>query len=108
MSTKVRTACLARKRRTPIGTFLSKTMRNAVALRVSQNRLDMIRGNLKLFGDFSGAQAVVEVVDDRVDRHPRTAQHGSTALDSRLGFDEQAFRPVDFFFCKATAASRPL
>src|SRR5271157_3960537 len=94
---KVRTSCWDRKRRTPTGTFLSNTMRHAVTLGVGQNRLDTIRRNLKLFHDFGDAHAIVEVIDNRIDRHPRTAQHRSAALHSGLDFDERAFRPVDFF-----------
>src|ERR1019366_1829678 len=98
ISTKVRTSCSDRKRRTPTGTFLSNTMRNAVTLGVSQNRLDTIRRNLELFYDFGDAHAIVEVIDNRVDRHPRAEQHRSAALHSRLDFDERTFRPVDYFF----------
>ena len=50
-------------------------MRNAVTLGVSQNRLGTIRRNFKPFRDFADAHAIVEVIDNRVDRHPRTAQH---------------------------------
>ena len=70
-------------------------MRNAVALGVSQDRLDTIQRNFKLLRDFGDTHPIVEVVDNRVDRHPRTAQHRSAALHSRLDLDAQAFRPVD-------------
>ena len=62
-------------------------MRNAVTLGVRQYRLDAIRRDFKLFGNFRDADAVVKVVEDRRDRHPRTTQHSSATLNSRLGFD---------------------
>ena len=68
-----------------------------MALGVSQNRLDLFGRDFKLFGDFSGAQAVVEVIHNGVDRHPRAAQHGRAAFDSRLDFDERAFRLINCF-----------
>jgi hypothetical protein len=71
-------------------------MRNAVTLGVSQARLDLFRRDFKLFCDFSGADAVIEVIDDDVNRHPCTAQYRSAALHSRLDFDERALRPVNF------------
>ena len=74
----------------PTGAFLSNTMSNAVTLGVSQNRLDTIRPNLELFRDFGGAHAIVEVIDNRIDRHPRTARHRSAALHFGLDFDEFA------------------
>jgi hypothetical protein len=77
---------------------VSNTMRNALTLGVGQNRIDTIRRNLKLLYDFGDAHAIVEIIDNRVDRHPRAAQHRSTALHSGLDFDERTFRPVDFFF----------
>ena len=43
-------------------------MRNAVIPGVGQDRLDTVRRNLKLFYDFGDAHAVVEVIDNRVDR----------------------------------------
>ena len=55
-------------------------MRNAVTLGVIQDRLDPIGRNLKLFGNFIDAHARVEVIDDRVGRHPGTAQHKSAGL----------------------------
>jgi hypothetical protein len=70
--------------------IISNTMRNAVTLGVSQNRLDTIRPNLELFRDFGGAHAIVEVIDNRIDRHPRTARHRSAALHFGLDFDEFA------------------
>src|SRR5579862_65789 len=94
-SSKVNTSCLERKRRTPTGTFLSKAMRNAVALGVRQDRLNTIQRNLELFGDFSDTYAVVEVIDNHADRHPRATQYGGTALDSGFDLDEGAFGPVD-------------
>ena len=42
-------------RRTPAGTFLSNKMRNAVTLGVRQYRLDAIRRDFKLFGNFRDA-----------------------------------------------------
>src|SRR6266700_416087 len=98
ISTKVRTSWLVRYRLTPTGTFRSNTMRNAVTLGVGQNRLNMIRRNVKLFRDFRDAHAIVEVIDNRVDRHPRAEQHRSAALHSGLDLDERVGRPVDFFF----------
>ena len=62
-------------------------MRNAVTLGVCQNRLDGVRRNFKLLRDFGDAHAVVEVIDDRVDRQPSTAQDRSAALHSWLDFD---------------------
>src|ERR1035441_7037443 len=106
ISTKVRTSCMDRNRRTPTGTFLSNTMRNAVTLGVSQNRLDPVRRNLKLFHDFGDAHAIVEVIDNRVHRHPRSEQNGSAALHSGPDLDERAFRPVDFFFRSHWRTSR--
>src|SRR5579863_197716 len=72
-------------------------MRNTLTLGVSQNRRDTIRWNFKLFRDLADTHAIVEVVDNRADRHPRTAQHRSAALHSRLDLDERALRPVDSF-----------
>ncbi len=69
------------------GTFLSNTMRNAVALGVRQDGLDTIRRNLELFRDLGDAHAVVEVIDNRIGWHPRAAQHWSAPLHSRLDFD---------------------
>ena len=47
---------------------------------VSQNSLNTIFRNFKLFRDFGHAHTIIEVIDNRVDRHPRTAQHRGTAL----------------------------
>jgi len=74
-------------------------MRNAVTLGVRQDFLDTFRRHFKLFRDFGDAHAIVEVVDDRTYRQPRTAQHRSTAVHSRFDFDERTFRPVDLFLC---------
>jgi hypothetical protein len=41
-----------------------------------------------LFADFSGADAIIEVIDEGVNRHPCTAQHRSAALHSRLDDEE--------------------
>lgn len=62
-------------------------MRNAVTLGVSHNRLDVVRRNLKLFRDLGDAHAIVKVLDDRLDRHPRAAQHRSAALHTGFDFD---------------------
>ena len=79
----------------PIGTFLSKTMRNAVTLGVGQNRLDLILGDLELFGNFGNPYPIIEIVDNRAHGHPSTLKHGSAALHTRLGFHQGAFGPVD-------------
>src|SRR5579863_2953682 len=65
-------------------------MRNTVTLGVSKNRLDTIRWDFKLFRDLADTHAIVEVVDSRADRHPRTPQHRSAALRSGFGLDERA------------------
>ena len=62
-------------------------MRNAVTLGVSHYRLDAIRRDFKLFGDFRDADAVVKVVNDRRDRHSRATHPRSATLYFRLGFD---------------------
>jgi hypothetical protein len=62
-------------------------MRNAVTLGVSQNCLDTIPRDFKLFGDFGGAQAMVEVVDNSANRHPRAAQDRHAAQYAGLGLD---------------------
>jgi hypothetical protein len=48
-------------------------MRNAVTLGVRQNRLYEIRPNLKLLRDFGNTYSILEVVDNRIDRHARAA-----------------------------------
>src|ERR1700722_16109447 len=96
-ATTVCTSCFSKKRRTPTGTLLSNRMRNAVTFGVSQDCLDGVLRNFKLLRDFSSAQAIVEIIDDRTDRQTRTAQYGSAALHGRLYFDQRAFRPVDLF-----------
>jgi hypothetical protein len=65
-------------------------MRNSMALCVRQNRLNLILRYFELFRDFGGAQAVIEIVDDCVDWHPPTAQHGRAALDPRVHFHQRA------------------
>jgi len=50
-------------------TFLSNTMRNAMALCVSQNRFDAILWEFELLGDFGGADGVVEIIDNRAYGH---------------------------------------
>src|ERR1700722_9943857 len=97
ISTTVRTSCPARNRLTPTGTFLSNRMRNATALGVSQNCLNGILRHLELFRDFGHAYAIIVIIDNRVDRHPRAAQHGSAALHERVHLNQGAFRPVDLF-----------
>ena len=77
----------------------------AVTAGVSQDRFDTIRRNLKLLFDFGDAQAIVEVIDNRVGRHPRAEEHRSAALDSELDFDERTFRPVDSFLWSFAASS---
>jgi hypothetical protein len=62
-------------------------MRNAMALRVSHNRLDAIGRHFKLFGDFGDAHAIVEVIYNGADWHPCSAQHRSAALHSMFHFD---------------------
>ena len=61
-------------------------MRNAVTLGVRQNCLDTIRGNVKLLRNFGDAHPLIEVIHNRVDVHPRTAQHGNTALHAGFCF----------------------
>src|ERR1039457_6981735 len=78
--------------------ILSNRMRNAMTRSVSQNSLNTIFRNFKLFRDFGHAHTIIEVIDNRVDWHPRTAQHRGTALHSRIDLDQRAFRPVDVFF----------
>ena len=84
ISTTVRTSCLSKKRRTPTGTFLSKRTRNAMTLGVGQNCLDTILGHFELFRYFGHTHAVAGVVDNRVHRHPRAAQHWNPALHARI------------------------
>jgi hypothetical protein len=68
--------------------FLSSNrMRNAMTLCVSQDRLHKIRRYFELLGDFIRTQAVVEVIDNRADRHTCTAQHRRAALHAWLDFD---------------------
>jgi hypothetical protein len=106
ISTTVRTSCPDRKRRTPTGTFLSNRMRNSVALGVSHNRLDAIRGQFKLFGDFGNAHAIVEVIDIALTgiRVPRStgAPLCTPCLISTNGHSDQST-----LSCVATATSRP-
>jgi len=73
-----------KKSSTPTGTFLSNRMRNAMALGVSQNRLNRILRHFELFRNSRSAYTMVEVIDNRVYRHPRTAQHGSATLRARI------------------------
>jgi hypothetical protein len=54
-------------------------MRNAVTLGVSHNRLDVFRREFELFRDFGNAHAIVEVIDNCVDRHPRASEHRNAA-----------------------------
>ncbi len=58
-----------------------------MTLGVSQNRLDAIWRNLKLFCDFRDAHANVEIIDNRIGRHSRTAQHRSATLHARFDLD---------------------
>ena len=51
-----------------------------MALCVRQNRLHAIGRQFELFGDFGGAHAIVEVIDNGIDRHTRFAQHRSAAM----------------------------
>jgi hypothetical protein len=71
-------------RRTPTGTLLSNRMRNAMTLGVSQDGLDKIQRHLELFRDFRRAHTIVEVVDNRVDWHPRATQHRRAARHARV------------------------
>ena len=68
-----------------------------MTLSVGQNRLNLFRRDLKLLCDFDGADAIIKVIDNSVDRHSCTAQHGGAALHSRLNLDQRAFRPVNCF-----------
>jgi len=52
---------------------------------------------LKLFGDFHGADAVIEVINNGVHRHPCAPKHRRAALHSGLHFHQPAFRPANFF-----------
>src|ERR1035441_10034448 len=89
ISTKVLTSCAVRKRRTPTGTFLSNTMRNAVAFGVPQNRLNPVRRDFKLLHDLGDAHAIVEVIDNRLHGHSGATQHRRSALHSRLNRSEE-------------------
>jgi hypothetical protein len=64
-------------------------MRNAVTLSACKNRFDTIPLNLELFHDFGDAYAIIEIIDNRVDRHPRAQQHRSATLHSGLNLDER-------------------
>ena len=55
-----------------------------MAFGVSHDRLDAIRRQFKLFGDFGYAHAIVKVVDDRADWHPRTAQTRQSCPDKMM------------------------
>jgi len=74
----------------------SNRVRKAVTLGVSQDRLDSLGRDFKLFGDFGGADAIIEVFNDGVDRHPCTTQNRGAALHSRLHLDKRAVGPVNF------------
>ena len=65
-------------------------MRNAMALSVSQNRLNAILRYFELFRDFGHAQAMLEVIHNRADRHPRTAEYRRTALYARIDIKQRA------------------
>ncbi len=69
-----------------------------MTLRVSENCLNAVWRKFKLFRDLGDTHAIVEIVDNRVGWHARTAEHRNAALYTRLGLDERAFRPVDFLF----------
>ena len=66
-------------------------------LSVGDNGLHTILRKLELFGDFGHAHAIVVVIDDRTDRHPRAAQHRRTALDPRVNLDQRVLRPIDLY-----------
>jgi hypothetical protein len=68
-----------------------------VSLGVSQDRLDLFRRDFKLLGNFSGADAIIQVINDGVNWHPCTAQYRSAALHSRLDFDERGILASQFF-----------
>src|SRR5580704_3686627 len=71
-------------------------MRNAVTLCVTQSHLDAIRSNFKLLRDFGDAHAIVKVIDNGVDRHPRTEQHRLAAMHLSFDFHQRTPRPVYF------------
>jgi len=66
-----------------------------MALGVGQDCLDAILRDFKLLRDFSDADAIIEVIDNRADWHPGAPQHRSAALHIRIDFYERALRPVD-------------
>jgi hypothetical protein len=58
-----------------------------MALGVIEDRLYLIGRQFKLLGNLGHAYAIVEVIDNRIDRHPRTAKHWRPAMHLRLHFD---------------------
>jgi len=80
-----------------MGTLLSNRMRNAMTLGVSQDLLDTILRDLELFGDFSDAHAVIEVIYHCTDWHASASQYRSAALHLRIDLDQRSLRPVDVF-----------
>jgi len=61
-----------------------------MTLGVSQNCLNKIVRYFELFRDFGHTHVTVKVIDNRVDRHPRAAQHWSAALHSRVDLNQRA------------------
>jgi hypothetical protein len=79
-----------RKWRTPSGTFLSNRTRNAMALGVRHNRLNLRWRELELLGNLDHSQAVVEIIDNGVNWHTSSAHNRSAAQDSWIGFHQGA------------------
>jgi hypothetical protein len=77
---------------------LSNTIRNAVNVGMSQNRLDTIQHDLKVFRDFGDAHSIVAVIDNRIYRQSRTAQQMSAALHARLDVNDFSSVAVDTSF----------
>ena len=63
-STAMPTSCPASKRRAPTGAFLSNRMRDAMALGVDQNRLNVVLRHFEPFRDFGDSYAIVAIIDN--------------------------------------------
>ncbi len=58
-----------------------------MALGVIEDGPYLIGRQFKLLGNLGHANAIVEVIDNRIHRHPRPAQHRRPAMHLRLYFD---------------------
>ena len=86
---KVRTSWPVTKRRTPTGTFLSNTMRNAVALGLGHDGLDRFDRYFKLLRYLGDTDAVFKVVDNGSNRQTGAPQERRAALGPEFDFDQR-------------------